>query len=168
MSVRSQADMRLLGPSSFKHSNNTYWVSSRQSPNLLWGEPLSPSDPAVIRFYDRPADGHPHPFLNDFGNTFDHWIGCWRSGTFEPDTRGDKNKAGAAHPTKESGAQSRPLARVHRMHVALHSMRQQNNALSISLSPPPLQRYSLRHGSGPGQLLRGKGSWRLARRTTRT
>ena len=77
--MRKEHHMSRLIASSFKHSVDTYWLTSLESPNQLWTEELAASSAEVIKFNARSRDGCPVASFFTFGDTFEHFRGQWES-----------------------------------------------------------------------------------------
>ena len=71
--MKKDAKMSALRTTSFKHSINTYWVTSREAPDQLWAEEWLSSDALVKKFKMRANEGHPMPAFLTFEDTFQHW-----------------------------------------------------------------------------------------------
>ena len=71
--------MNSLTSSSFKHSINCYWVTSREAPDSLWLEEWSASETIVEKFNLRANEQHPHADFTTHQDTFQHFIRAWES-----------------------------------------------------------------------------------------
>ena len=79
VSVRSDAHMARLTRASFKHSVDTYWITSLEAPDQLWSEELAGSSTEVVKFKSRSHDGCPVQCFSTFGDTYEHFLGQWDS-----------------------------------------------------------------------------------------
>ena len=79
VSLRSDANARALTKFSFKHSINTYWVTSAESPDALWSEELPASDETVQKFRARAHDGDVGNAFFTFADTYEHFLGQWEA-----------------------------------------------------------------------------------------
>ena len=69
VSLRTDANTRLLLKHSFKYSINTYWVTSLEAPDALWSEELPPSHEAVQRLREQVVSTAVWT-VGGFGNTW--------------------------------------------------------------------------------------------------
>ena len=69
----------MLSRVSFKASINTYWVTSRESPDALWVAELSSNEPEVEKFTARSNDGCPEQSFFTFADTFEDFLCKWDS-----------------------------------------------------------------------------------------
>jgi hypothetical protein len=75
ISVKSSVDLRSsLSRSAFKHSINTYWVTSKESPELMWSEELAPSSAEVEKFRMRDHDGCDVTSFFTFSDCFENFL----------------------------------------------------------------------------------------------
>ena len=80
ISVKSTVDLRSsLSRSAFKHSINTYWVTSKESPELLWSEELAPSSAEVEKFRMRDHDGCDVTSFFTFSDCFENFLDQYES-----------------------------------------------------------------------------------------
>ena len=75
--MRSDAKLNALNKSSFKHSINVYWVTSREAPDQLWLEELALSEAVVKKFNLRTNDGHPAAAFLTFEDSFQNFLDAW-------------------------------------------------------------------------------------------
>ena len=74
VSLKSAANPRLLLKTSFKHSVNTYWITSKEDPDSLWLEELPPSSVEVEKFKMRVHDGCDVKSFFTFADCFEHFL----------------------------------------------------------------------------------------------
>ena len=79
VSLRSDANARLLMKNSFKYSINTYWVTSLEAPDALWSEELPLSHDAVQRFRARANDGDVGTSFFTFSDAAEHFLNQWEA-----------------------------------------------------------------------------------------
>lgn len=79
ISVKNSANARFLQKSSFKHSINTYWVTSLEASGSLWSEELAPSSVEVEKFRMRVHDGSGVMSFFTFGDCFEHFLQQWET-----------------------------------------------------------------------------------------
>ena len=80
VSLRTDANTRLLLKNSFKYSINTYWVTSLEAPDALWSEELPPSHEAVQRFRARANDDDVGTSFFTFSDAAEHFLEAKVSG----------------------------------------------------------------------------------------
>ena len=79
VSLRTDANTRLLMKNSFKYSINTYWVTSIEAPDALWSEELPASHEEVQRFRARVHDGDVGQSFFTFSDAFEHFLNQWEA-----------------------------------------------------------------------------------------
>ena len=75
VSLRTDANTRLLLKHSFKYSINTYWVTSLEA----WSEELPPSHEAVQRFRARVHNGDVGTSFFTFSDAAEHFLNQWEA-----------------------------------------------------------------------------------------
>ena len=79
VSLKSAANVRLLSKNVFKHSINTYWITSKEAPDSLWLEELAPSSTEVEKFRMRVHDGCEVASFFTFDDCFEHFLQQWEA-----------------------------------------------------------------------------------------
>ena len=79
VSLRSDANARVLLKNSFKYSINTSWVTSLEAPDALWSEELPLSHDAVQRFRARANDGDVGTSFFTFSDAAEHFLNQWEA-----------------------------------------------------------------------------------------
>ena len=99
--VRAGANLRLLNAKSFKASQHVYWCTAREADDCLWLVVLKPTHSAVKEFGARSARGTVppnNPWVMHVSEVLEHWLGLFGRDVHSAEQRGDRSRAGAAHP----------------------------------------------------------------------
>ena len=107
MSVKASEQLRKLKNTSFKGSRNVYWATAREADDMLWLVVLGPTHEAVKEFkarVDRGTIPPDAPWVTCVADVIDHWLGLFDRGAHAAEQRGDKQRAGVAHPMALSDA----------------------------------------------------------------